>query len=191
MQNFFRKPKKLIADGADAIRNGFYKEYEDTAELDIMCFAHVLRNVRKRPFASKTNKPLIIDDIKKMQLAPNRNIFDMMSKLFLDKWVCIEPNFVAYFKMQWLGVHSNWFEGAADYTPSTNNAVESHNATIKRKVTFRRRLPLKEFLIAMKTMTSDVSKQFSEGKRSIEVEPNISRDTMMKAAEMNCNGFVS
>lgn len=57
-------PKKLIADGADAIRNAFYNVFE-SAEIDIMCFAHVIRNVRKRPFASKMNKTLIIDDIKK------------------------------------------------------------------------------------------------------------------------------
>lgn len=189
--NALFEPKVLIADGADAIRNAFYKEFEGTAKLDIMCFAHVLRNVRKRPFTSKTNKTLIIDDIKKMQLAPNRKAFDMMAQLFIEKWIGIDPNFVEYFKKQWLGVHSNWFEGAADYTPSTNNAVESHNAVIKRKVTFRRRLPLKEFLLAMKSMASEVSKQFAEDKRSIAVEPNIGRDAMMKAAEMNYNGFVS
>lgn len=115
----------------------------------------------------------------------------MMAELFIKKWTPVEPNFTEYFEKQWLGVHSNWFEGAADYTPSTNNAVESHNAVIKRTVTFRRRLPLKEFLIAMKNMTSGVSKEFADNKRSIVVEPNITRGTMMKAAELNCNGFVS
>lgn len=185
------KPKRLVADGADAIRNAFYSVFSDSAEVDVMCFAHVLRNIRSRPFASKNNKPLIIDDIKKMQLAQNRNVFDMMAELFVKKWMDLEPNFVNYFQKQWLGVHSNWFEGVADYTPSTNNAVESHNSVIKRKVTFRRRLPLLEFLIAMKTMTCEISQQFAEEKRSLAVQPNISRDTMIRAAEMECNGFLS
>lgn len=77
-------PMTLIADGADAIRNGFYTVFPN-AKLDIMCFAHVLRNIRKRIFSSKNNKALIIDDIRKMQLAPNRNIFEYMAELFCQK----------------------------------------------------------------------------------------------------------
>lgn len=126
-----------------------------------------------------------------MQLAPNRNVFEMMTDLFCKKWNELEPNFVEYFKTQWLEVHRNWFEGAADYTPSTNNAVESHNAVIKRKVTFRRKLPLGKFLIAMKTMTADVSIQFGEDKRTIAMEPIICRDTIMEAAKMDNDGFVT
>lgn len=45
------EPETLIADGADAIRTAFYKAHE-TAQIDIMCFAHVQRNCNKRPFAS-------------------------------------------------------------------------------------------------------------------------------------------
>lgn len=184
-------PKKLIADGADAIRNAYYDVYNDCAEIDIMCFAHVIRNVRKRPFASKNSKSLIIDDIRKMQLAPHRKAFDLMVEMFKEKWEYIEPNFIQYFQKEWLGAHVNWFEGAAVYTPSTNNALESHNATIKKKVTFRRKLPLGEFLIAMKLMTSKISKEFSEGKRCIATEPNIVRATMLRAAEMHDNGFTA
>lgn len=183
------QPKKLIADGADAIRNAFYLVFEKSAEIDIMCFAHVIRNVRKRPFASKNNKPLIVDDIKKMQLAYNKSEFEMMKKLFIEKWNKVEPDFVSYFQREWLGTHSNWYEGAAHYTPSTNNALESHNAVIKRTITFRRRLPLGEFLNAMITMTGDASKQFTEGKRVYAMVPDISREIMMRAAEIYHNGF--
>lgn len=180
--------KKLIADGADPIRNALYIVFE-SAEIDIMCFAHVIRNVRKRPFASKINKALIIDDIRKMQLAPNRNVFEMMSTLFIKKREELEPNFTSYFEATWLGAHSNWFEGAAEYTPSTNNALESHNATIKRKVTFRRRLPLEEFLTTMLEMASDISKQFTKNARDVAMEPNLPRDMLMRAAEMENRVF--
>lgn len=183
-------PKTLIADGADAIRNGFYDVFPN-AKLDIMCFAHVLRNIRKRPFASKNNKSLIIDDIRKMQLAPNRKVFDYMAMLFCDKWSPLEFNFVQYFKQQWLGSHSNWFEGAAEYTPSTNNALESHNAVIKRKITFRKRLPLNQFLKAMQEMTEDISKQLSNEERIIEEEPTIKKETWTKAARMHMENFKS
>lgn len=127
------EPEILIADGADAI-NAFHESFA-SAKLDIMCFAHVIRNCYKRSFTSKNNKHLIIDDIRKMQLAPNQTTFKMMSGLFLEKWKRVEPDFVKYMKKEWLGVHSNWFEGSAYYTPSHNNGQESHNAVIKRKVT--------------------------------------------------------
>lgn len=40
------KPETLIADGADPIRNAFYESY-DSAQLDVMCYAHVIRNCHK------------------------------------------------------------------------------------------------------------------------------------------------
>lgn len=181
-------PEILIADGADSIRNAYYGSF-DSAKLDVMCFAHVLRNCNKRPFTSGNNKQLILDDIRKMQLAPNRSTFTMMSNLFLEKWKTVESNFVDYFKKQWLNKHCNWFEGAAEYTPSTNNAQESHNAVIKRKITLRRRLPMNQFMSCMKEMTKDISIQFSKGERSLKSEPNIKRKTYGIAAEMLKESF--
>lgn len=183
-------PTTLISDGADAIRSGFYAVFPN-AKLDIMCFAHVLRNLRKRPFTCKNNKSLTIDDIKKMQLAPNRRVFEYMAELFCNKWDPLEADFVTYFKKQWLGAHSNWFEGAADYTPSTNNALESHNAVIKRKITFRKRLPLNQFLMTMNGMTADVSNQLSNENRIITEEPTITKETWRKAAMMHQEKFKS
>lgn len=178
------EPDTLIADGADAIRNAFYDSFE-TADLDVMCYAHVIRNCNKRPFTSKLNKGLIMDDIRKMQQAPNRATFVMMSRLFIDKWRRIESDFVTYFQKEWLGAHCNWFEGSANYTPSTNNALESHNAIIKRLITLRRRLPMNQFLICMKNMTSDISKQFSKGDRAIAIEPKISMKVYEEAAALS------
>lgn len=184
------RPMTLVADGADAIRSAFYAIFPN-AVMDIMCFAHVLRNIRKRPFVSKNNKSLIIDDIKKMQLAASRQAFDDMTKLFCEKWCSLEENFVDYFKAQWLGTHSNWFEGAAVYTPSTNNALESHNAVIKRKITFRKQLPLNKFLLIMKEMTENISQQLYNEKRVIEEEPLIKKETWTKAAMMHVKDFTS
>lgn len=182
------QPETLIADGADAIRNGFYNVFE-AAKLDVMCYAHVIRNCRKRPFTSQNNKSLILEDIRMIQLAPNRPTFEMMTKLFCEKWEDIEPDFTTYFEKEWLGAHCNWFEGAADYTPSTNNGLESHNATIKKKITLRRRLPMNEFLASMKQMTTDISKSFSEGKRKLATEPHIKKQTFENAMLMVTNNF--
>lgn len=87
------------------------------------------------------------------------------------------------------GVHKNWFEGISDIAPSTNNGVESHNALIKRKVTFLRRLPLIEFLNTMLSMTSEISKQFTNGQRAIALEPSIPRKMTMRAAQLENDGF--
>lgn len=183
-------PEILIADGADAIRNAYYQSF-DTAKKDIMCFAHVLRNIKKRKFSSKATKSLIIDDIRAMQSAASRPIFNMLSKLFCTKWRQNEPDFVKYFEKQWLGAHSNWFEGAAQFTPSTNNGVESHNAAIKRKITLRRRLPFNQFVCSMKTLVNEISMQFNNGERMISTEPKVSKKMRTEAAAMCQNHFKS
>ncbi|XP_055307521.1 uncharacterized protein LOC129571717 [Sitodiplosis mosellana] len=182
------EPTTIIADGAHAIRNAFFKVFP-SADLGIMCFPHVIRNIRKRHFKVKSNKQLILDDIRKIQKAPNRSMFEMMCELFCEKWKRLESEFIEYFRKQWLGDLNNWFEGAAEYTPSTNNGVESHNANIKRKVTLRRRLPLNQFLAAMKHLTETCSEQFSNGKRQIATEPIIKREMMLNAAYMCQSNF--
>lgn len=182
------EPETLIADGADAIHNAFCNIFE-SALLIVMCYAHVIRNCRKRPFTCKNNKHLILEDIRSMQLAPNRPTFDMMTKLFCKKWEHVESDFVAYFKKEWLGAHCNWFEGAADYTPSTNNGLESHNATIKKKITLRRRLPMSEFLVSMKAMTADISQSFSQNNRVMATEPDVAKQTFENAIIMVTNNF--
>lgn len=182
------EPKILIADGADAIRNSFYNTFP-SAEIDIMCFAHVIRNVRKRAFNTKTNKQLVLDDIRKIQLAANKNTFLMMTNLMCEKWLLIEPDFVEYFKKEWLGGHCNWFEGAAIYTPSTNNALESHNAVIKRSITMRKRLPLNQFSTCISKLMSEISKQFMSGEREIVSKPAVHKNLMREAALLQQANF--
>lgn len=177
------EPEIMIADGSDAIRNAFFNSFE-SAKLDIMCYVHVLRNCSKQPFTSKSTKAQIFVDIGKMHLAPNKATFVMMANLFCEKWVEIESNFVEYFRKQWLNAHCNWFEGISQYTPSTNNGLESHNAQIKRKVTLRRRLPMNEFLKSMLEMTNDASKKLQTGVCKIAIEPDISKKTYGEAALM-------
>lgn len=191
VKNFFRvsiDPKILVSDAAKAIQNGFFEVFPN-AELNIMCFAHVIRNVRKRPFTSQQNKQLILADIRFMQLAPFRVTFDMMSDLFITKWADIKPNFVEYFQNEWLGGHSNWLEGAAIYAPSTNNALESHNANIKRNFTLRKRLPLNQFFISMNEMVVSASKKLSTGDQCITSEPTLTKNMLSKGVELEVNGL--
>lgn len=184
------QPSTLISDAADAIRNAFYRVFPN-ATMDIMCFAHVLRNVEKRTFQSKNNKKLIKDDIMLLQQASDKQTFDAMSKLFCAKWKSVEADFVRYFEKQWLRVHQNWFEGAAVYTPSTNNAQEAVNGIIKSKVTLRKRLPMNQFMAAMVNLISDYSIELSNGSRVFAKEPAIDSKVWCGAILMQQNSFKS
>uniref|UniRef100_A0A1I7S881 SWIM-type domain-containing protein n=1 Tax=Bursaphelenchus xylophilus TaxID=6326 RepID=A0A1I7S881_BURXY len=68
----------------------------------------------------------------------------LMSQSWLDSG--IDPNFVEYFKTEWLYSEVfRWFEGASPF-PSTNNGVESQNNQIKSQHSFRERLNFHEFV---------------------------------------------
>lgn len=166
-------PKILIADGSFAIRNAFENSFTDIL-LMVMCYPHVLRNVRKRPLKNaKKNRAPIMHDINRMHLAPSEQIFNGMAALFLKKWAKEEKEFCDYFKDQWLGARQNWYEGASVYTPSHNNHVEGTNQAIKRDVTMRERLPMAEFTEAVLEMTRKISMNYAQNLRSFATEPNM------------------
>lgn len=183
-------PRTLISDAANAIRNAFYRIFPN-ATMDIMCYAHVLRNVDKQKFKSKNNKRLIKEDISLLQQAPDKKLFSFMAKMFCAKWRPNEPKFIEYFEAQWLGVHCNWFEGAAVYTPSTNNAQESVNNVIKMKVTLRKRLPMNQFMASMMKLISEYSEALSNEKTQFAEEPKISSQTWGEGILMQQNSFKS
>lgn len=86
---FFNKsfsPKILVADGSFAIRNAFENSFTDI-EIMIMCYVHVLRNVRRAPLKNaKKNRGPIMKDIHRMHLAQSEQMFHEMAALFLKKW---------------------------------------------------------------------------------------------------------
>lgn len=164
-------PKILIADGSFAIRNAFENSFADIL-LMIMCYPHVLRNVRKRPLNNaKKNRTPIMHDIHLMHLAPSAQIFNGMAQLFLKKWAKEEKEFCDYFEETWLGSRRNWYESASNYSPSHNNHVEGYNQAIKRDVTLRERLPLAQFTVAVIEMTRKLSENYAQNLRSFATEP--------------------
>lgn len=175
-------PSVMIADGADAIRNAFYATFP-SAILDIMCFAHVMRNIRKQKFNNAKNKINILNDIRLIQLSATPQLFDEMTKLFLRKWSKTESEFCSYFRKQWLGVHQNWYGGAAHYTPSTNNGLEGYNNVIKRLYTLRERLPFSQFTAMIVKKSQDLSNSYNEGKRCIADKPNVSLKLWRQATQ--------
>ncbi|CAF4753768.1 unnamed protein product, partial [Rotaria sp. Silwood2] len=65
--------------------------------------------------------------------------------------------FLNYFDNEWLKSNDGWYEGLQLYTPSTNNALEAINKTIKADGTFRGRLVLSRFL----TIASNIVNNWS------------------------------
>ncbi|XP_031635576.1 uncharacterized protein LOC116348655 [Contarinia nasturtii] len=160
-------PDKMISDAAPAIINAFYKIFADSAQANVICWAHVKRNV-----CQKTNNEDMLSDISKLQLSYNSYTFERGVKLFMRKWRKTEKSFCDYFKKVWLDKNSSWYEGYLSSFPSTNNACESHNDVIKRKYTFRRRLSIIKFNEQLFKLFNDFSVSYNI-KRSYAMTPSI------------------
>jgi hypothetical protein len=126
-----------------------------------MCWAHVIRNIRKHRTLIKNKQKFIVveKDIKDLQLAFNDHVFSIGAQLLLQKWAIDEDlrEFSRYFSQQWLSDLCYWYEGAAQFTPSTNNRLESLNGRIKQHYTMRNKLPLAPFLQVAEKMLVDWS----------------------------------
>jgi hypothetical protein len=90
-----------------------------------------------------------------------------------------------YFADKWL-VEANrgWYEGVALFVPSTNNALEATNRTIKDDSTFRERFSLSRFL----SLTATIVYNWSYERDPINVklfasEPIISLQLWTKSYE--------
>lgn len=179
---FELKPEIMIADAADAIRNAFYESFPESATTDIMCYAHVVRNVKKRSLNDKKNRTKIVSDMHILHLSKNEMLFRELSTLFLAKWEVDEPDFAAYFDEYWLGRHCNWFEGKANYTPTHNNACESINNVIKNEITERKRLPFGQFVSKMCSLCNDFSTDYKQKTKVISTEPSTTLKDIREAA---------
>jgi hypothetical protein len=84
--------------------------------------------------------------------------------------------FIFYFKKEWIKKHSGWYEGYMPLNPSTNNGLESINATIKKEHTLRQRLALALFLKVkidiVKAWSTDRDPQ-RRNHKSVKMEPDI------------------
>ncbi|RMZ99193.1 hypothetical protein BpHYR1_051645, partial [Brachionus plicatilis] len=152
--NFEYKPDTLIADGAEAITNGFMEcyGYSSVNEFNrVMCWFHMKKKVEqelKKNFGDESLIKKIEADVDKMHYAFDSNIFFICVKLFMLKWKKMEgtDKFLDYFKKEWIeSTNCGWFEGKALNCPSTNNALESINGKLKLN-TLRKRMAFSVFL---------------------------------------------
>ncbi|CAF3862535.1 unnamed protein product [Rotaria sp. Silwood1] len=159
------KPEALICDAADAIKNGFRRVFGNSYD-QIMCWSHMKRNIENRicHINDKDISKEMLEDIEMVQLCNSSTLFKLATTLFMKKWNYNNKeknqsvlDFLQYFDDEWLKSNSGWYEGIRLYTPSTNNALESTNRTIKDDGTFRERHMLSRFL----TIASDIVRNWS------------------------------
>lgn len=103
-------PKVIVSDAADAIPNAFYAVFTESAEKNITCYAHTIRNVAKYKLVDKTNRSKIVNDVGYLHLSKSKEEFEYLSNLFVLKWIDVEEDFTKYFEDFWLNRHSNWLE---------------------------------------------------------------------------------
>ncbi|CAF1449502.1 unnamed protein product [Adineta ricciae] len=154
------KPTALISDAADAIKNGFNNVFGESHN-EIMCWAHMKRKVENRicHIDNKEVRKDILEDIEMLQLCNSTTTFKLATTLFMKKWKINSKQknqsileFLDYFDYEWIKLNDGWYEGIQLNTPSTNNALESTNRTIKDDGTFRERHVLSRFL----TISADI-----------------------------------
>ena len=157
-------PTILMADGSDAISNGFTAVFGPPITR-LMCFFHVIKNLETyfKPLTKKGVRLHLKEDIYALQSCSDKNKFSKAAALFMVKWRKKDDSrindFLDYFEREWLIKYPNWFEGAAVEQPSTNNGIESTNAIIKKEHTMRERLPVGQFLNCMADMVEKWSRR--------------------------------
>lgn len=128
------KQQTLVCDAAFAIINAFKEVFGENVVV-VMCWYHAKVAMEKHlNIAKKENREAILCDIEFLHLASTRDIFDNAARLFMRKWMSVEPDYCKYFEDEWLTKHRNWYLGAAEHTPCHNNALESSNRYLKVRI---------------------------------------------------------
>lgn len=140
------KPDILVADGAGAIAAGFKETFDDNETIIVMCYFHVIKNVKKM-MASKypvkqDDRDKVLKDIGKIHNSHSKVVFDRSIHLFSEKWTREYADFCKYFVDVWHVKHPGWYNGFLPKCPSTNNGTEGFNSALKRNHTYRELMPL-------------------------------------------------
>ena len=151
-------PTILLGDACEAILAGFTLVFGPPL-VRLMCYFHVRKNIEPYYRAlSKNARRQLQCDVQALQNCQDASTFLKAVPLFLKKWTAIHPDFVKYFREQWISKNYQWFEGAAVGQPSSNNGLEATNGVIKSEHTMRERLPVGQFL----STTLEIVLQWSE-----------------------------
>ena len=145
-----------MADCADAITLAIEKSFTCRR---LTCWAHVDRAYEPRfnLIEDAGIKKQLFTDLNKLQLSFSDLNFNANWFMFYKKWGDHKDmrvsDFISHLKKEFVESKTCfWYEGAALGYPSTNNALESTNNSIKNKHTLRLRENLSHFLSNLVTM---------------------------------------
>lgn len=127
----------FMSDGEMGLKNAACAAFGDGIML-LNCYFHIMQNVvkhlKKSTEIPKEKHDEIKRDLARLQAAPSQNHFDAASKLFLEKYRS-HTLFIKFFEKYLQNPKlALWYEAAAPGVPSTNNALEAINKSLKDKL---------------------------------------------------------
>jgi hypothetical protein len=175
------QPNVLVCDAAKSIQNAFLEIFGSQSVVR-MCWAHAKKNIVKHvdKLITKEHRIEILNDVDLIQLATSPEIFQRVSAMFLEKWSTY-VDFCEYFKKEWIQLNPNWFEGVANGTQSTNNALEAFNRVIKDSNTLRERLSLGHFLTKAIDMVRSWSHEYEMELKKVFDKPSMTLNLWTKS----------
>lgn len=107
----------------------------DPEPLQLNCYIHLERNVKRRSLP-KDMKKRILDDIIYLSESSNEDEFIYRWQLVKESWSCynndLVTEFTNYFENQYISKHKNWYLGICPIgLGNTNNALEGFNRAFK------------------------------------------------------------
>ncbi|CAH2211747.1 jg19647, partial [Pararge aegeria aegeria] len=125
------RPRVLVCDGAHHIQNAFHAVF-GVEPITRICWSRTKKNMQKivAKIVTHNDQKSVLEDIDSLHNASSPEVFHAAAQAFLTKWKH-ETVLVQHIKEEWLNKNSNWFLGAAPLSPSTNDALESFNRSIK------------------------------------------------------------
>lgn len=185
-QSIETKPTHVMTDAAMAIKNGFLSTFPDVdgTDYDLMCGFHMKKALNTAKYRNKENKADIKNDVNILEQCQTKQIFKHALDLFISKWQTSEPEFIEYFKKEWINKNPNWFACANLKAPNTNNATEGMNLTFKRDHTLRERQPMTQFAKTFIDMIRDKSEMYTREMepKVFNTSPIITKDDWMNGA---------
>lgn len=179
------KPEYLVADADDAIHNGFRGALGGELTI-IMCYSHMLGNVqRKYKFNNEMNRNKFMNDLRALHLSADTATFEIGVALLKIKWENVEKEMYATFERSFVRKNFNWFTGAGNRVPKTNNLIEPFNGLLKQSQTLHQRKPLKQFLIESLRIVAERSKAYWLDKSEFATETTITDDQIREGCRFD------
>ncbi len=128
-----------------------------------------------------------------MHQARDKITFDKLWEIFVKKYSTKYPDFVKYFEGEWVQKNNGWHYDAENIAPTTNSALESFNGSLKSDLTFRRKLPVKEFILCLfewiEKWSSSYHTENLKNRKVFKTIPDISKTLWVEAKTIASNSM--